>query len=38
MTELKNDSGSNVVYVLKLTCIVFVLEVQLKMNSGTKWL
>ena len=38
MTQWKNNSGSKVIYVLKLTCVVFVLEVQLKMNSVTKWL
>jgi hypothetical protein len=36
--DSKNNSGSKVICVLKLTCIVFVLEVQLKMNSVTKWL
>lgn len=38
MTHFKNNSGSKVIYVLKLTCIMFMLEVQLKMNSVTKFL
>jgi len=35
VTQL-NNSGSKVIYVLKLTCIEF--ELQLKMSSVTKWL
>lgn len=38
MTQLKNNSGAKVIHGIKLTCVVFVLELQLKMNSLTKQL